>query len=244
MAVCDLSLPSRRCRKALLMSQIRNVALGVAVRDGHLLVIDELDAVRGQRFHRLVGGGIEFGETSEQALRRELHEELGADLRSSESLGVLENIFEYEGEPGHQIAHLYLVESDAIDSLALDETRKVADEDARVHWVDLSALDLPLYPDGAEEIIASVLAARESDVEQFWARATGHSQRGARFMNASGGPTRCPAASSRTRCRLSARGSGSFTPSPRVAANLPVTGQPRRCDLTVERTMSMLHRTR
>lgn len=155
------------------MSQIRNVALGVAVRDGHLLVIDELDSVRGQRFHRLVGGGIEFGETSEQALRREFHEELGADLRSAESLGVLENIFEYEGEPGHQIAHLYLVESDAIDSLALDETRKVADEDAWAHWVDLSALDLPLYPDGAEEIIASVLAARESDVEQFWARARG-----------------------------------------------------------------------
>jgi len=73
------------------MPSIRNISVGLPIRDGRVLVLDGVDSVTGRVFHRAIGGGIEFGETAEAALRREFVEELGVSLGAVTLLGVAEN---------------------------------------------------------------------------------------------------------------------------------------------------------
>ena len=68
-------------------------------------------------FHRLIGGGVEHGETALEAVRREVREELGATLLDAELLGVLENIFELDGEPGHEVVFVHTGRLDPVDTV-------------------------------------------------------------------------------------------------------------------------------
>ncbi len=65
------------------------------------------DEVKGEDFGRIIGGGVEFGETSEIALRREFQEELGSELLNVSFVKVIESIFVYKGNPMHEIVFLY-----------------------------------------------------------------------------------------------------------------------------------------
>lgn len=136
------------------MRTIRNLAVGLPVRAGRVLVSESVDRVRDLRFHRAVGGGIEFGELAEQALRREFREELAVELDHAELLGVLENRFTYEGEPGHEIVHVFAVRSAALDALPLDAELVVLDEGSPVRWVPMDT-DVPVFPDGVLELLAT-----------------------------------------------------------------------------------------
>jgi 8-oxo-dGTP pyrophosphatase MutT (NUDIX family) len=86
---------------------LRAIAICVFRHQDHILVLDISDPATGERFYRPAGGGIEFGEHSLDALRREMREELGAEIHSPLLLGVLENIFYYNGQPGHEIVFVY-----------------------------------------------------------------------------------------------------------------------------------------
>lgn len=88
-------------------NQIRVLALGV-IRDGDRLFISEgYDPVKQQVFYRVMGGGVDFGETSYDALKREFQEEIQAELTNIKYLGCLENLFTFNGNPGHEILQLY-----------------------------------------------------------------------------------------------------------------------------------------
>ena len=54
--------------------EIRPIVLGVAIKDGKLLVSEAYDSVKNNYFYRCLGGGIEFQETSIDALKREFKE--------------------------------------------------------------------------------------------------------------------------------------------------------------------------
>ncbi|TKJ99436.1 NUDIX hydrolase [Plantibacter flavus] len=143
------------------MPSIRNISVGLPIRDGHVLVLNGVDAVKNQAFHRAIGGGIEFGETAEAAVRREFGEELGVTLGHVTLLDVAENIFEYEGEPGHEIAHIFAVESAEIDAIPLDAQLHILDEGSPVRWVSISETDHPFYPTGVARLLSpSALTTR------------------------------------------------------------------------------------
>jgi len=74
---------------------------------GRLLLCKGYDHVKKEIFFRILGGGVNFGEKVEDALRREMKEELNSDLENLRFLTVIENIFTYEGEKGHEITFLY-----------------------------------------------------------------------------------------------------------------------------------------
>ncbi|SBN63372.1 ADP-ribose pyrophosphatase YjhB, NUDIX family [Curtobacterium sp. 9128] len=130
------------------MSSIRNIAVGLPVRDGHVLLSENHDRVRDLRFHRPVGGGIEFGETAE------FREELDVDLDTVEPLGVLENIFTFEGHPGHEFVHVFAVGSPGLDSVPLDASLVVLDEGSPVRWVPIDTSD-QVYPEGVLDLLRS-----------------------------------------------------------------------------------------
>ena len=72
-----------------------------------MLVERGRDDVKGETFYRLLGGTIEFGEPGAEALRRELHEELGTDVEVGELVATVENLFTYEGEPWHELVLVF-----------------------------------------------------------------------------------------------------------------------------------------
>ncbi|MEK7629392.1 MAG: NUDIX domain-containing protein [Patescibacteria group bacterium] len=65
------------------------------------------DNVKGEDFGRIIGGKVEFGETAESAVRREFQEELGTDLENLSFIKIVENIFIYNGQQGHEVVFVY-----------------------------------------------------------------------------------------------------------------------------------------
>lgn len=60
-------------------------------------------------FWYVPGGRVEAGETAADSLRRELAEELGCELEIGRLLRVIENFFELDGKPFHEIGRYFAV---------------------------------------------------------------------------------------------------------------------------------------
>lgn len=95
--------------------RIRPLALCVFHHQGKILVNQFYDAVSNQMIFRPIGGGIEFGEKSRDAIVREVQEELNVSISDVQLIGTLENIFTYMGEPGHEIVQVYDAKFDDAD---------------------------------------------------------------------------------------------------------------------------------
>jgi len=87
--------------------RIRPLALCIFHHQGKILLHQFDDPVTQSTVFRPIGGGIEFGETSHDAIVREVQEELGQTISNVRLIGTLENIFTYAGKPGHEIVQIY-----------------------------------------------------------------------------------------------------------------------------------------
>jgi histidine triad (HIT) family protein len=140
--------------------RIRPLALGVPVRGERILVMEGHDTRKDERFYRPIGGGIEFGETSEEALRREFREELGVEPLSATYLGALENIFSFEGGPGHEVLLVHRVELPVDERLSADTFEAVESDGVpfTARWLPLADARsgaVRLYPEGLLELLES-----------------------------------------------------------------------------------------
>jgi 8-oxo-dGTP pyrophosphatase MutT (NUDIX family) len=140
--------------------RIRPLALVVVRRDdGAILAAAGFDHVKQQRFYRPLGGEIEYGERAEDAARRELREELGAELSDLRFLGTFENLFTYQGQPGHEL--IWLFEARLLDKALYERDVLIADEFGskfEAHWVPIETFrrgEAPLYPDGLLALLHS-----------------------------------------------------------------------------------------
>jgi 8-oxo-dGTP pyrophosphatase MutT (NUDIX family) len=124
-------------------NQIRVLALGL-IRDGdRTFVAEGYDSVKQQTFYRALGGGVDFGESSYDALQREFQEEIQAELTNIQYLGCLENIFTYNGQPCHEILQVY--QCDFVDPRFYQLDPIVfpeGDRKKRALWLDISLLKL------------------------------------------------------------------------------------------------------
>lgn len=57
----------------------------------------------------LPGGHLDFGETLDLCLKREIKEEMGVEIKTSRFLKLFENFFHWRGENHHEINLLYRV---------------------------------------------------------------------------------------------------------------------------------------
>jgi 8-oxo-dGTP pyrophosphatase MutT (NUDIX family) len=141
--------------------RVRPLAICLFSHQGRILVSEGVDSVKRQTFYRPLGGRIEFGELSAQTVARELMEEIGAHVRDLRCLGTLENLFTFEGEPGHEIVLVY-------DGALVDETlyarERIDGQEGHAafaaYWKLLDffrgADAPPLYPDGLLALIDRV----------------------------------------------------------------------------------------
>src|SRR5580765_5113979 len=88
-------------------STIRPIAIGIFRRADRILVGHGHDVRKDQRYCRPPGGAIEFGERAADALRREIREEVHAEIAEPTLLGVLENTFQLEGVPKHELVFVF-----------------------------------------------------------------------------------------------------------------------------------------
>jgi 8-oxo-dGTP pyrophosphatase MutT (NUDIX family) len=108
------------------MNRIRPLAICLFRHKDRILVAEGYDPVKKEAFYRPLGGGIEFGEYSEQTIHRELMEEIGAEVRELRYLGTLENVYIFNGTPGHEIVQVF--DGSLIDVGLYDQTVIVGQE--------------------------------------------------------------------------------------------------------------------
>ena len=128
--------------------EIRPIALGLVIKDNKLLVSEGFDKVKNEIFYRCLGGGIEFLEKSEEALKREFLEEINVDIAVKDFLGISENIFTYQGKNAHELILFYSIE---ISDENYQEEYKVIDEHGETiaKWIDINEFknkNKTLYP--------------------------------------------------------------------------------------------------
>ena len=142
------------------MNQIRPLAICVFKNNNRILVFEGYDPVKKETFYRPLGGGIEFGESSLETICRELMEEINADVKvdSLKYLGTLENIFTFNGKPGHEIVLVYDGElsQPRLYDQAVIVGKEANGEDICVAWKNLDEFGEGksiLYPDGLLEML-------------------------------------------------------------------------------------------
>lgn len=88
-------------------TKIRVIAICLFTHDNCILVFQAFDTVKSMPYYRPLGGEVEFEETTEVSIKREIREELGQEITDLHLLSILENLFECEGKPGHEIVFIY-----------------------------------------------------------------------------------------------------------------------------------------
>ena len=127
-----------------------------------MLLIRATDPHDGRSFLLPPGGGVEFGETLDQAVLREVLEEVGTRLPSVRRLGMFESLFQFAGRREHELVFVYEGDCDDAHVCATEEIEIKESNGARLpaRWYTLSevvASGLPLFPDG----LLGLLGARE-----------------------------------------------------------------------------------
>ena len=87
--------------------RVRPAAACMFRHQDRLLVIEAFDAETNEIFYRLISGGIEFGETGQECIVRELYEELRAEIEQVKYLGTIEHIYRLNHQAGHALFLLY-----------------------------------------------------------------------------------------------------------------------------------------
>lgn len=131
--------------------EIRVLALGLITQGERTFISEGYDPIKEQTFYRAMGGGVDFGETSLEALQREFQEEIQAELTNIHYLGCIENLFTFNGKQGHEILQVY--QCDFVDPKFYQLENLVFAEGERQKtalWVEISRFksgELKLVPE-------------------------------------------------------------------------------------------------
>ncbi|WP_458121629.1 NUDIX hydrolase [Paenibacillus sp. Z6-24] len=120
---------------------------GIAIHDNRVLLHTTLK----DGFWNLPGGRVEFNESTDQAVVRELQEELDIEVQNDKLLFVNEDFFEYDGKPFHEIGFYYLISfPEGHEITKYEEEFHGVEDDGRLifKWFPIDQLrELEVYPE-------------------------------------------------------------------------------------------------
>lgn len=112
----------------------------------------------------LPGGKIEFGETPEQTVQREVYEETGYNVQVKEIIPYSNvSIWEYKECIQHTIVFSYICELK--DTNHTDITDNGINE---YRWINYTELENYDFLPGAKEAIESAIKLRRSNLNEYW----------------------------------------------------------------------------
>lgn len=132
------------------------------IRDGPRMLLEYTKwPTENDIFYVPLGGEIKYGEYGEYTVRREIKEEIKADIENIRYVGSIENIFEVEDDIGHEIVLVYeanfvdksFYEKDVIEGLETEIDPPLA---MVVYWKTIAEIEqegVPLYPDRLRELL-------------------------------------------------------------------------------------------
>jgi 8-oxo-dGTP pyrophosphatase MutT (NUDIX family) len=154
--------------------KIRPIAICIFRHQDRILVFEGYDSVKKELFYRPLGGSIEFGEHSSIAVKREIKEELGAEICNITFLGSLENIFEGNGKPGHEFVQVYEADFAEPRFYQTDSPEAFEDDGSEIKaiWKEIAFFEngeAPLYPNGLLDLLLN--RTLKSTMENNWGSA-------------------------------------------------------------------------
>lgn len=108
----------------------------IIIKDNKLLMVKHED----YPCYYTVGGKVRINETSEEAVVREVYEEIGIKLQIDRLSIIQERFFQIKGEQHHEIVFYFLMK----DNPSLDlSCRSFTDQgpEESLHWLSLESLD-------------------------------------------------------------------------------------------------------
>lgn len=126
---------------------------GIVIDNNKVLIEKYMDDT-----YCLPGGYVEFNETTEEAIKREMFEEVKLKFEIDRFVGVVENFFtNKKNEKTHEIDFYYYLKGSKIyDNLDTEIVEKGSYSDIHHHfkWVDINELnDYKLFPEEIKQII-------------------------------------------------------------------------------------------
>jgi 8-oxo-dGTP pyrophosphatase MutT (NUDIX family) len=147
------------------------------------ILLEQFPTEDGVTTFRPVGGTIEYGEDSRSAVIREVKEELNLDVTDTKLLGIIENIFPYYRDIGHEFDFIY--EAKFLHSAAYEQ-HVIHGVEGKNHfiavWKRLADFkedpNIKLVPDGLYQMLTSqgnsesindIKHINTKDILEFWA---------------------------------------------------------------------------
>ena len=120
-------------------------ASGIIIHDNKILLHKNIN----EEHYALIGGRVAIGESSEEALKREVMEEMGKEVDIIEGLTTVENFFQMKDSKYYEILFVHRLEfKNEDDKKILETIKNVEGKDyLRYEWIDIDEIEkYPLKP--------------------------------------------------------------------------------------------------
>lgn len=135
---------------------------GIIMHNNKILVHSNLE----NKHYALLGGRIESGEDSEEAVKREILEETGKEIETIGYIGTIENFFKRGEEKYHEILFIHKAEFKNEEDKKIEYTLKnVEGKDyLQYEWIDINDIEkYPIRP----QVIKEVLKQKEFPIHKI-----------------------------------------------------------------------------